>query len=182
MDTKRRRLSGLKTGAAVGALAAASVFVALLYAVQPQSPRDFLDRLVLAANPDIYAPNLRTAERLLERASRAETLSRPVEAESLRWEAASRFGRAGASAPDPRLATRANDGAAGVYLSLGWRLLERGRGILGFRRDPDSLRRAEIVAICVAALAPTGARAEINRFLESVEDELGRPPTGSCPP
>ena len=179
------RIYAIATWRAAGALAillAATLSVALTYVLQPQSPRDFIDRIALSVRPQAYGPNLRVAERQLRRAVTAEGEGKVEIAESLRWEAAHGFAGAGESTPDGRDALAANNRAARIYLALGWTYLERGRGgILGIGRSDPNLEGAEVAAACVAGLAPTQARAAINRFLVELEEELERPPAGSCP-
>jgi hypothetical protein len=76
----------------------------------------------------------------------------------------------------------ANDRAADVYLQLGWKYLEQGRGgAFGFGRRPATLAAAEWAASCVVGIAPTRRRAEINAFIAELEDILDRPPAGVCP-
>jgi hypothetical protein len=168
--------------AAIAALGILTVVVAASYAVEPQSPRDLLDRLTLLVDREAYGPLLRQAERARLRAERAEAAGEDSLAATLRWEAARTFERASAVAPGPREEMAANDRVADAYLALGWRYLERGRGgRFGIGRRREALEAAERTAACVVGVAPTQRRSEINAFVQVLEDVLDRPLSGSCP-
>ncbi len=171
-----------RNGVAVLGLLIATAAMVLAYATGAQSPGDFLDRLRLLAGAEAYRPNLRVGERLQARASRARATGRDSQAEVLEWEAAKAFIRAAAAAPGPREEMIANDGAVARYLELGWGYLARGRGRrFGLGRSADALRAAENVAACVVGVAPTRRRAEINAFIEELEEVLERALAGRCP-
>ncbi|KPK78697.1 MAG: hypothetical protein AMS25_14470 [Gemmatimonas sp. SM23_52] len=168
--------------AAIAALGILTVAVAATYAVEPQSPRDLLDRLTLLVEREAYGPLLRHAERTRLRAERAEVAGEDSLAAALRWEAARTFERAGAVAPGPGEEMAANDQVADAYLALGWRYLERGRGgRFGIGRRHEALEAAERMAACVVGVAPTRRRSEINAFVQALEDVLERPLSGRCP-
>jgi hypothetical protein len=168
--------------AAVGVILVLSVTVVLMYVTAPQSPRDLLDQLSLLVDEDAYGPNLGRGERLLERAGQAETAEMDSVAEGFEWKAADAFARASAGAAGPREEMAANDRLVDVYLELGRRHLERGRGgRLGIGRHPEELGLAEDVAACVVGVAPTGRRADVNAYLEVLESVLERPLEGRCP-
>ncbi len=167
---------------AVAVLVVLTVSVAVIYAVQPQSPSDLFDRITLLADREAFGPLLRHGERTRLRAERAEAAGEDSLAVALRWEAARTFERAGVFAPGPREEMAANDDLADTYLALGWRYLERGRGgRFGIGRRRDALEAAEHVAACVVGVAPTRRRSEINAFVQALEDVLDRPPAGRCP-
>lgn len=169
--------------ASVGVVLLATLWVALAYRTQPQSPADLVDRAVLIAFPAAYGANYRLAARQLRQADRMAGLEMRQQAESLRWQAARRFARAGDSAPGAEAAIQANDRAASVFLALGWAYLRAGRGgALGIGGDRAQLAKAEESAACVVGLAPTRARPDINVFVEELEKALERPPVGSCLP
>jgi hypothetical protein len=181
---KRLRDRGLWLNvAAAGNLLLLSLAVAMLYATQPQSPADFADRLTVLAGGDAFSPSMRSGERLLVRASRAEAVGADSLGEEFGWRAARAFARASAAAPGPRQEMEANDRLAGVYLRLGWRYLDRGRGgVFGVGGDTDALASAEGLAACVVGVAPTRRRAEVNTFVADLEEVLDRPLAGECPP
>lgn len=168
-------------GAGVG-LALFTVLVAAAYVMEPQSPRDFADRLTLAVGGDAYGPNLRSGSRLYARAVRARAAGADSLADAYLWRAAAVYTRASEAAPGPRETMVANDGLSAAYLDLGWRYLERGRGgVFGLGRQPEALAAAERVASCLAGVAPTRRRAQINTFLVELEETLERPVSGRCP-
>ena len=156
--------------------------VGLAYALEPQSPADFFDRLTLAIDKAAYGPNLRSGERLFGRAARAEAVGLDSIAERLLWGAAGAFERAAASATGPREELAANDRLTDTYLDLGVRYLARGRGgRFGIGRETEELRAAEDIAACVVGVAPTQRRAAVNAFLVELEEELERTAEGRCP-
>ncbi len=110
------------------ALLVLTLAVGLAYALKPQSPADFFDRLRLAIDEGAYGPNLRSGERLFGRAARAEAVGLDSIADSLLWGAADAFDIAATSAAGPREELAANDRLADTYLDLGVRHLARGRG------------------------------------------------------
>jgi hypothetical protein len=166
----------------VGTLLALTLVVATAYGIKPQSPRDFLDQLQLAFGSDDFGPNLRVGERWLARALRADAADADSLAAEFRWRATRPLSRAAEVAPGPREEIAANDRLAEVYLDLGWRHLERGRGrMFGWGRRWDALAAAEQLAACVVKLAPTQRRSEINAFIEELEKALDRPAAGRCP-
>ena len=167
--------------AAAAGLILMSLAVAAAYVAEPQTPQDFLDRLVLLVDGNAYEPHLRIGERNLRRAIRAEGIGADSLAVAFRWAAARAYARAGEAAPGPREALAANDRLSDAYLELGGYYMERGRGAaFGLGRDEESLEAAERVAACVVGLAPTRRRVAINAFLEELEEELERPPAGRC--
>ncbi len=169
--------------AGVGVVLLATLVVGLAFRTQPQSPADLADRVVLIAFPDAHGPNYRIAERQLRQADRLAALERLQQAESLRWQAARRFARAGDSGLGAEAAMEANDRAANAFLALGWAYLRAGRGgALGIGGDRAQLANAEKSAACVVGLAPTRARADINAFVEELEKVLERAPSGICLP
>jgi hypothetical protein len=180
-----------KSAAATGAVrrqiaplvaALLTLAVVLTYVTEPQTPRDFLDRLALLVDGDAYGPNLRAAELARSRAARARNAGSDSVADGLEWEAARAYARAAASAPGSREELAANDGLADVYLALGHGYLARGRGgLLGVGRDEEELAVAERIGACAIGLAPTRRRGELNAFLEELEEELERPISGRCP-
>ncbi len=164
------------------ALLALTVTVGLVYAIEPQSPADFRDRLTLAFDDDAYGPNLRSGERMLAGAARADALGMDSVAESLLWTAAGNFEKAAANAGGPRDELAANDRLADAYLDLGMRHLARGRGgRFGIGGEAEELRAAEDIGSCVVGVAPTRRRAAVNAFLVELEEELERPLEGRCP-
>ncbi|UCC82461.1 MAG: hypothetical protein JSW46_15995 [Gemmatimonadota bacterium] len=168
--------------AAVVGLVVLSLAVATAYVVEPQSPRDFVDRLVLVVEAQAFGPNLRHGERLYARAGRALEIGADSLADDLLRRSQRAYGRASASAPGPREELAANDGLADTYLELGWRYLARGRGgRFGLGRRPESLDSAERVGTCVVGIAPTRRRAQINEYIEELEAVLERPIAGRCP-
>lgn len=168
--------------AAVAGLLVLSLAVAAAYVMEPQSPRDFGDRLALVLDGEAFGPNLRDAERLYARAGRALEIGADSLAEYLLRRSQRAYARASAGAPGPREEMAANDGLADTYLELGWRHLARGRGgRFGLGRRPESLEAAERVAACVVGIAPTRRRVEINEYVEELEAVLERPPAGRCP-
>jgi hypothetical protein len=168
-------------GAACG-LAALTALVSVVYALQPQGPGDFVDRLTLLAGGEAYGPHMRRAERVLGAAVRAEAVGDDTLTVALEWGAAREFAGASAAAPGPREEMLANDRLADVYLSLGRRYLERGRGLgFGVGLDREALGFAEQVAACVVGIAPTRRRSQIDRFVVELEEILDRPPSGWCP-
>lgn len=174
--------AALRQGLALLALAVSTSLVALAYAYQPSSPLDLLDRTVLLLNGDAFGPTVRVAERSERSARLADREGSEELADSLFWTAAHHFARAGSRASGPQDAIRAHDRAARLYLELGYENLSRGRGrILGIGRRPEALKRAELAAACVRGLAPTSARADIDRFVEEVESVLERPVAARCP-
>jgi hypothetical protein len=159
-----------------------TVAVALTYVTEPQTPRDFLDRLALLVDARAYGPNLRGGRLARSRAARARSAGSDSVAEGLEWEAARAYTRAAVSAPGSREELAANDGLADVYLALGHSYLARGRGgLLGMGRDEEELAVAESIGACVVGLAPARRRGELNAFLEELEGELERPVSGRCP-
>ena len=173
---------GKSQAGALLTLAVLTLMVIVAYAARVQGPIDALDRLVLAVRPSAYAPRVRAAQRDLRLGRRASLMGEAARADSLLWAAASEFARAGEEAADPERAETANDRAAGLYLELGRRALEEGRGRwLGIGRRSEALGASERAAVCAAALAPTHLRSAINAFLEDVEATLGRAPGGGCP-
>ena len=167
---------------ALGALLVLTLVVATAYGMKPQSPRDLLDRVQLAFGSGTYGPNLRVGERWLARALRADAAGADSLADEFRWRATRPLARAVAGASGPREEIAANDRLADVYLDLGWRRLERGRGrMLGLGRRWDSLAAAEQLAACIVGLAPTQRRSEINAFVTELEKALDRPAAGRCP-
>ncbi len=168
--------------AAVGGLLVLSLAVAAAYVVEPQSPRDFGDRLVLAVDGEAFGPNLRDAERLYGRAGRALEIGADSLADYLLRRSQRAYARASAGAPGPREEMAANDGVSDTYLELGWRHLARGRGgRFGFGRSLEALNSAERVGACVVGIAPTRRRAQINEYVEELEAVLERPIAGRCP-
>lgn len=168
--------------AAVAGLLALTLVAGLAYVVEPQSPRDFGDRLVLALDREAYGPNMRRGARLYERAARALEIGADSLGEHLLRRSTRAYARASAGAPGPREQMAANDGLADSYLELGWRHLARGRGWrFGLGRRPESLAAAERMAACVVGIAPTRRRAEINEYVEELEAVLERPLAGRCP-
>jgi hypothetical protein len=171
----------LQNGLAVTGLVALTLAVVVVYAVGPQGPRDFIDRVALSMDENAYQPNLRTGERLWAGALRAEAEGADSLADALELQAARAFERAAVSAPGPREEMLANDRAADAYLALGRRQLERGRGP-GLRgRHAGALGAAERAAVCLVGLAPTRRRGQINAFVVELEQVLERPLSGSCP-
>lgn len=160
-----------------------TLLVALAYVTRPQGPRDLVDHVLVALDDGAYAPRLRLGEGLVRRASRAEAAGADSLADALRWRAGRSFARAANGAQgEPRRRMLANDRAADVYLQLGWKYLEQGRGrAFGLGRRPTTLAAAERVASCVVGIAPTRRRAQINAFISELEDVLDRPITGGCP-
>jgi hypothetical protein len=168
-------------GAVVG-LVVLSLAVAAAYVVEPQSPRDFGDRVALAVDGQAFGPNLRQGERLYARAGRALEIGADSLADDLLRRSRRAYGRASAGAPGPREEMTANDGLADTYLELGWRHLARGRGgRFGLGRRDESLESAERVGACVAGIAPTRRRVQINEYIEELEAVLERPMAGRCP-
>jgi hypothetical protein len=166
----------------VGALLAATLVAVTAYGIKPQSPQDFLDRVQLAVGIAGYRPNLRIGERWQARSLRADAAGADSLAEAFRWRATRSLARAAVAAPGAKEELTANDRLAAVYLDLGWRYLERGRGRrFGLGRRRDALEAAERVAGCVAGLAPTQLRSEINAFIVQLEKALDRPAAGRCP-
>ena len=164
------------------ALLVLTLTVGLTYAFEPQSAADFFDRITLAIDPGAYGPSLRSGERLVGRAARAEAAGLDSIAESLVWRAAGAFERAAASAAGPREELAGNDRLVDAYLDLGVRHLARGRGgRFGIGRETEELRAAEDIAACVVGVAPTQRRAAVNAFLVELEEELQRPAEGRCP-
>jgi hypothetical protein len=187
-DNKQRpagrspKAASLRAGAAVAGLCLSTVAVLLVYGTQPQSPRDFLDRLTLLVDSEAYGANLRSGESLHLRAARARAARADSTAEALEWEAARAYARAAASASGPAEELSANDGLAGALLVLGHDYLARARGgLFGLGRDRDELSVAEDIAACFVALSPTRRRNELNAFLQQLEEELERPVAGRCP-
>ena len=179
---RRARAASVRTGAAVAGLCLSTLAVLLVYATQPQSPREFLDRLTLLVDAEAYGANLRIGESLHSQAARARAARTDGWAEALEWEAARAYARAAASASSPGEELAANDGLADALLVLGHEYLQRGRGgLFGLGRDRAELRVAEDVAACIVALSPTRRRKELNAFLEQMEEELGRAVQGRCP-
>jgi hypothetical protein len=171
-----------RNAAAVAGLLALSLVVGLAYVVEPQSPRDFGDRLVLALDRQAYGPNMRRGAQLYERAGRALEIGADSLAEHLLRRSTRAYAQASSGAPGPREEMAANDGLADTYLELGWRHVARGRGWrFGLGRRPESLEAAERVAVCVVGIAPTRRRAEINEYVEELEAVLERPLAGRCP-
>jgi len=167
---------------AVVGLLALTMMVGLAYALEAQGPGDFFDRVALVIDDGAYGPNLQHGERLFSRGSRARALGADSVAEGLAWQAARAFERAAAGAAGPREELAANDRLADVYLDLGVRHLDRGRGgRFGIGREVEELRAAEDIAACVAGVAPTQRRAAVNAFLVELEAELERPLAGRCP-
>lgn len=174
--------SRLRGQAAVAGVIVGTVVVGLIYAVEPQSPRNFLDRLILLVDADAYGANRRGGELLRLHAERARSAGADSLALAIEWAAARAYARAAASAADPRQELSANDGLADVYLHLGHVYLARGRGgPLGLGRDAGELSVAENIAACVVSLAPTRRRGELNAYLEQLEEVLKRPAAGRCP-
>jgi hypothetical protein len=187
-DKKRRPVgrlaeaANLRAGAALSGLCFLTVMVLLVYATQPQSPRDFLDRLTLLVDSEAYGPNVRSGESLHSRAVRARAVRADSMAEALEWEAVRAYGRAAASAPGPAEELAANDGLADALLILGREYLVRGRGgPFGLGRDRAELRVAEDIATCFVALSPTRRRKELDAFVQQLEEELERTVAGRCP-
>ncbi len=177
----RRRGLWLDAAAIVGLLIATAVVV-LAYAIGPQSPADFNDRILLAVDKGLYGPGFRVGDRLQVRASRARLVGRDSLADALEWSAARAFFGAAEAAPGPREEMSANDRMADSYLQLGWSYLAEGRGRrFGLGRRSDALRAAEDIGACVVSVAPTRRRVEINTFVEDLEKALGRPMAGRCP-
>jgi hypothetical protein len=182
-----REKSAAVTGALRGQIAPLgaallTLAVVLTYVVEPQTPRDFLDRLALLVDGDAYGPNLRGGELARSRAARARSAGSDSVAEGFEWEAARAYTRAAGSAPGSREELAANDGLADVYLALGHSYLARGRGgLLGVGRDEEELAVAESIGACAVGLAPTRRRGQLNAFLEELEEELERPVSGRCP-
>jgi hypothetical protein len=174
--------ASLRAGAALAGLCLSTVTVVLLYGTQPQSPRDFLDRLTLLLDPAAYGANLRSGESLHLRAARARAARAGSTAEALEWAAARAYARAAASAGESSEELEANDGLADALLILGHDYFARGRGGL-FRlgRDRDELRVAEDIAACFIALSPTRRRKELDAFVQQLEEDLERPVAGRCP-
>jgi hypothetical protein len=167
---------------AVGALAVLTLAVALAYALEPQGPRDLGDRVALWVNDEAYGANLRSGELLVGQADRARAAGADSLAEALERRAVRAFGRAAEAAAGPRDELVANDALADVYLSLGRSYLARGRGgRFGIGRDPEKLGMAEDIAACAVGLNPTQRRAELDVFLQALEEELERPLSGRCP-
>jgi hypothetical protein len=172
----------LRNWLSVAGLALLTLSVAVVYAVEPQGPRDALDRAALALDENAYGPNLRAGERLMARALEAEAAAADTLADGLELRAARAFGRASAAAPGPREEMLANDRAADAYLAMGRRHLERGRGSgYGIGRHAGELGAAERAALCLVGLSPTRRRSQINAFVEELEAVLDRPLAGSCP-
>jgi hypothetical protein len=168
--------------AAVVGLVLLSLAVAAAYVVEPQSPSDFGDRLVLVVDAHAFGPNLRHGERLYARAGRALEIGADSLADDLLRRSLRAYARAGAGAPGPREEMAANDGLADTYLELGWRHLARGRGgRFGLGQRPESLESAERVGTCVVGIAPTRRRVQINEYVEELEAVLERPIAGRCP-
>ena len=183
LGQKLRTPETLSALAGFGVVLLATLVVGLAYRTQPQSPADLADRVFLIAFPDAYGPNFRLADRQLRQADRLAALERLQQAESLRWQAARRFARAGDSGLGAEAAMEANDRAANAFLALGWAYLRAGRGgALGIGGDRAQLANAEKSAACVVGLAPTRARADINAFVEELEKVLERAPSGICLP
>lgn len=184
-----RRLSGrsavaarLRAVAVTASLPLATVAVVLIYFTQPQSPRDLVDRITLLLDSDAYGANLRSAESLHLRASRARAARADSVAEALEWEAIRAFAIAASAAAGPGEELVANDGLAMGLLILGHEYLRRGRGgLMGLGRDREELRMAEDVAACAVVLSPTRRRRELDVFVEQLEEELERPIAGRCP-
>jgi hypothetical protein len=168
--------------AAVAGLLVLSLAVLAAYVAEPQSPRDFGDRLALAVDGEAFGPNLRDGTRLYARAGRALEIGADSLADHLLRRSLRAYGRASASAPGPREEITANDGLADTYLELGWRHLTRGRGgRFGLGQRPESLEAAERAGTCVVGIAPTRRRAQINEYVEELEAVLERPIAGRCP-
>jgi hypothetical protein len=162
-------------------LAAATAVAAVVYLVEPQSPRDLLDRVLLRFDVGEYGASLRVGERTLGRAWSAWEADADALGGALEWDAARWFSRASAAAPGPREQMLANDRLADVYLEIGRRELERGKGgVLGFGRHAGALREAERAASCLLGIAPTRRRGQINGLVEALESELERPLAGGC--
>ena len=167
---------------AVAGLVALTIAVAVLYALGPQGPRDFIDRVTLSVDENAHEPNLRAGERLLAGALKAEAEGDDSRADDLELRAARAFERAAMSAPGSREEMLANDRAADAYLALGRRQLERGRGSgFGIGRHAGALGTAERAAACLVGLAPTRRRGQINAFLVELEEVLERPLSEGCP-
>ena len=168
---------------AVTGLSFLTLLVVFIYVTRPQRPRELIDQVLLTLNDDAYGPSLRLGEGLVRRASRADAAGADSMADALLWRAGRSFARAANGArDDPRRRMRANDRAADVYLQLGWKYLEEGRGgAFGFGRRPATLAAAERAASCVVGLAPTRRRAQINALIAELEDILDRPTAGVCP-
>lgn len=178
-ETASRRWSSFLAAAGLGGL---TLITILIYSLDPQGPRDLVDRVSLAVHPDAYGPNVRLAESRLGRADRARLAGADSLAEALAWKAAEAFRRAAAGAETPRRRLAANDRAADTYLELGRAYLERGRGgVFGLGRRPVALARAERVAACVVGMAPTQRRVQIDAFVQEIETVLERPIAGRCP-
>ncbi len=176
------KTASLGGGAAMAGLCLLTVTVLLAYGTQPQNPRDFLDRLTLLVDSEVYGANLRRGESLHLRAARARAARADSAAEALEWEAARSYARAAASAAESSEELAANDGLADALLVLGHEYLARGRGgLFGMGRDRDELRVAEDIAACFVALSPTRRRKELNEFLQRLEEELERSVAGRCP-
>jgi len=172
----------VRAGAALAGLCLSTLAVLLVYATQPQSPRDVLDRLTLLVDAEAYGANLRIGESLHSQAARARAARTDGRAEALEWEAARAYARAAASASGPAEELAGNDGLADALLVLGHEYLQRGRGgPFGLGRDRAELRVAEDIAACFVALSPTRRRKELNAFVEQMEEELERTVQGRCP-
>lgn len=177
----RRRDLWLNVAAIIGLVLATAVVV-VAYAVGPQSPADFGDRLRLLVVERQYGPSFRVGDRLQVRAARARLVGRDSLADALEWGAARAFSRAAEAGPEPREEMSANDRMADSYLQLGWSYLAEGRGRrFGLGRRTDALRAAEDIGACLVGVAPTRRRVEINTFVEELEKALGRPMAGRCP-
>ncbi len=175
-----RDVWGVVAGA--GGLVLLSLVVAAAYVTEPQSPRDFVDGLRLAVDDGAYGPNRRVGERLYGRAGRAREVGADSLADHLLRRSVRAYARASQAAPDPQAALAANDGLAEAYLERGWREVRRGRGgRFGLGRDAEALAVAERIAICVAGIAPTRRRSQINAYIVELEDVLDRPIAGRCP-
>lgn len=167
--------------AAAAGLLVLSLAVVAAYVVEPQSPRDFGDRVALFIDREAFGPNLRDAARLYARAGRALEIGADSLADHLLRRSVRAYARASAGAPGPREEMVANDGLADTYLELGWRNVARGRGgRFGFGRRPESLEAAERVAACVVGIAPTRRRSQINEYIVELEAVLERPVAGRC--
>ncbi|MGD8699876.1 MAG: hypothetical protein PVJ43_11330 [Gemmatimonadales bacterium] len=176
------KAASLRAGVALAGLCFLTLLVLFAYATQPQSPRDFLDRLTLLVNREAYGASLRTGESLHRQATRARAARADSLAEVLEWEAARAYARAAASAGESSRELAANDGLADALLILGDDYLARGQGrLFGLGRDRDDLRVAEDIGACFVGLAPTRRRKELDAFLERLEEELERPLAGRCP-
>jgi len=98
----RLRNPGFWRGLAAGVgLTLLTVLVAAAYVLEPQSPRDFTDRLTLAVDGDAYGPNLRSGSRLYARATRARAAGADSLADAYLWRVVTAYTRASQAAPGP---------------------------------------------------------------------------------